>query len=102
MNLRCYELAVQFYRLVRTKKLPGPLKGQLQRAASSVALNLAEGWGRATQADRKRFFQIAFGSIREVQSITQLEPDEFTELDKDTLDHLAASVYKLLRNCPVP
>ena len=37
MNLQCYELAVQFYRLVRSKKIPGPLKGQLQRA-----VNLAE------------------------------------------------------------
>ncbi len=49
MNLQCYELAVQFYRLMRIKKIPGPLKGQLQRAASSVALNLAEGWGALLQ-----------------------------------------------------
>ena len=102
MGLRCDELAVQFYSRVRTKKLPSHLKGQLQRASSSVALNLSEGWGRATPLDRKRFFQIAFGSIREVQSIVHLEPEHFNEQDRDTLDHLAASVYKLLRNCPVP
>ncbi len=87
---------------MRIKKIPGPLKGQLQRAASSVALNLAEGWGRATPADRRRFFQIAFGSHREVQAIIQLEPDEFNEEERDILDPLAASVFKLLRNCRVP
>ncbi len=69
---------------MRIKKIPGPLKGQLQRAASSVVLNLAEGWGRATPADRRRFFQIAFGSHREIQAIIQLEPDEFNEEERDT------------------
>ncbi len=102
MNLRCYELAVEFYKMVRAKALPCGLRGQLQRASSSVALNISEGWGRATPLDRRRFFQIAFGSIREVQSIVQLEPEHFNEKERDTLDHLAASVYKLIRNCQTP
>ena len=61
MNLRAHDLAVQFYKMARGKKLPFGLQGQLQRASSSVALNLAEGWGRATPADRRRFFQMALG-----------------------------------------
>jgi four helix bundle protein len=39
------------------------------RASSSVVLNLSEGSGRTTAADRRRFFGIAFGSLREVQAI---------------------------------
>ncbi len=99
---RSYELAVQFYSRVRSKRLPRHLQGQMQRASSSVALNLNEGWGRATPKDRRHFFQIALGSIREVQSIVQLEPDQFDAKDRDTLDHLAASVYRLIQNCRVP
>jgi four helix bundle protein len=102
MNLRAHDLAVQFYKMARGKKLPFGLQGQLQRASSSVALNLAEGWGRATPADRRRFFQMALGSVREVQSIVSLEPEVFDARECDALDHLAASVYKLTRNCPGP
>ena len=102
MNLRCYELAVQFYRRVRTKKMPYHLKDQLQRASSSIALNLNEGWGKKGRRDRVKFFQIAFGSIREVQGICKLEPESFDQSDISTLDHLAASVYKLIKNSRVP
>ena len=59
-NFRSYELAVEFYRLCAAIKLPRHLKDQLNRASSSIALNLAEGSGRSTKADQKRFFDIAF------------------------------------------
>jgi hypothetical protein len=45
---------------------------------------------------------MALGSVREVQSIVSLEPEVFDARECDTLDHLAASVYKLTRNCPGP
>jgi four helix bundle protein len=71
-NFRTYDLAVNFYRLSRTLQIRGNLKEQLDRAASSVVLNLAEGRGRGTKADQKRFFQIAMGSVRECQAILDL------------------------------
>ena len=98
MHLRSYQLAVKFYAIVRAKKLPCPLSNQLRRAASSIALNLAEGTGRRGAADRVRFFDIALGSVRECQAIAELEPASFTEADKDLADHLAASTFKLTRS----
>ena len=96
-HLRCYQLAVQFYRQARGVSLPAHLKNQFLRAASSIALNLGEGSGRRTRPDRQRFFQIAMGSIRECQGIMDLEQSRFSNAQRDMLDHLAASTYKLTR-----
>lgn len=96
-SLRSYQLAVAFYRVAREAKLPPFLRDQLRRAASSVALNLSEGYGRRTMRDRVRFFSIAFGSIRECQTVVNLEGAAFDQSDRDLLDHLAASTYRLIR-----
>ena len=95
-GFRTYELAVRFYRETRSCRLPGHLKNQFDRAASSIALNLNEGWGRSSRPDRNRFFTIAFGSIRECQAITQLEAKQFTKDQLATLDGIAARTYRLL------
>src|SRR4051812_10081769 len=95
-NLRSHALAVELYQLAKQARVPRHLKDQLVRASSSVALNLMEGWGRKTEKDRMHFFTIAFGSLREVQSIIVLE--ELSALARKA-DHLAACLYKLTRNC---
>ncbi|MDE3054193.1 MAG: four helix bundle protein [Gemmatimonadota bacterium] len=43
------------------------LWAQTRRAAESVGANIAEGCGRSTTPDRRRFFVIALGSVRETQ-----------------------------------
>ena len=66
-------------------------------AALSIALNLSEGTGKSSMPDRIRFFEYAMGSIRECQAIFEVESDAFTNSQKDLLDHLAASAYKLIK-----
>ena len=97
-HLRSYQLAVQFYREAKAISLPHYLKDQLRRAALSVALNISEGTGKSSMPDRLRFFEIAMGSIRECQALTEVEQDSFTAAQKDLIDHLAASTYKLIKN----
>ncbi len=67
-----YNLAVELYKKGRRTFMPAHLKSQFERAASSIVLNLSEGSGRKTTADRARFFTIALGSLRETQSIFDL------------------------------
>src|SRR4029077_18368961 len=86
-NFRTLDLAIRFYRLCLRQPLVHPEKGQLRRASLSVINNLGEGWDRRTPGDRRHFFDIAFGSLRESQVIivaTQLRDPELL----DTADRL--------------
>ena len=69
-KLEVYPKAVSFADQVAalTQGFPrgfGFLVDQLNRAALSMATNLAEGNGRFTKPDRKNFFTIARGSAQE-------------------------------------
>jgi four helix bundle protein len=94
-NFRTYSLSVQLYHECSNLKLPHHLKDQLLRASSSIALNLAEGRGKRTPKDQRRFFDIAFGSVREVQSVLDLAnaKDDIVIL----ADKTAAHLYKLIQ-----
>ncbi len=64
------DLVVLIYEL--TKDFPADQKfslvNQMQRAAVSVPLNIAEGSRRRSEADNIRFLRIAFGSASELET----------------------------------
>lgn len=95
-NFRSYQVAIQVFKQARTLQLPAYLKDQMLRAASSAVLNLAEGSGKDSPLDRRRFYQIALGSTREVQSILDLA-DSVPPALREQADHLGACIYKLCR-----
>ena len=50
----------------------GFLSDQLNRAAVSIAANIAEGNGRYTTPDRRNFFGIARGSVQECVALMEI------------------------------
>ncbi len=96
-TFRTLDLAIEFHEKVEALKLKGHLRDQLFRASSSIALNLSEGNAKNTVKDKKSFFQTAYGSLRECQTIFKLARLNNSEVDK-LADHLGASLYKLLKS----
>lgn len=64
------------------------LKSQFTRAAMSIASNIAEGYGKLSQSDKLRFFNIAQGSLDECRNynifskdLEYITPEEFEHLE---------------------
>lgn len=68
-KLAVYQAAIEFVVWADPilKRLPktSTIRDQMERASSSIPLNIAEGNGKFTAADRCRFFDIARGSALE-------------------------------------
>jgi four helix bundle protein len=76
-KLEVYQKALAFAERVSTLTSGFPrgswyLADQLNRASLSISLNIAEGNGRWTQADRRNFFGIARGSVHECVPLLEL------------------------------
>jgi four helix bundle protein len=107
-KLDIYQKAIDFIDRVTvlSEKFPRGyyfLTDQLNRAALSIATNIAEGNGRFTKADRKNFFTIARGSVQECVPLLELalrreliKEKDFVEL-KAELEILAKMVSGLIK-----
>jgi four helix bundle protein len=106
-QLDVYRAAIEYvgwsHRLCERLKAHRNAREQLLRASQSIPLNIAEGNGKATEGERRRYFEIARGSALEcgaIQDVLEvcgaLPPLENTEAKK-LLDRIAAMLTKLGR-----
>jgi four helix bundle protein len=51
-TFRTLDLAIKFYEMVEQLGLSGPMRDQLSRASSSIALNLSEGNAKASEKEK--------------------------------------------------
>ena len=94
-KFEAYSLALELYQECEKLPMNRILRDQLSRASLSICLNLAEGSAKPTVRDRAKFYAIAFGSCREVQSVIEMEG--LTDLH-GIADRVAASLYRLTRS----
>ena len=104
-KLDVYRAAIEYagraYRFCESLKGHRNAKDQLLCASQAIPLNIAEGNGKATDGDRRRYFEIARGSTLEcgaVQDVMQvcgaLSAEENTSR-KALLDRIVAMLTKL-------
>ena len=90
-----HELTIKIYG--RTRTFPNDemfgLTSQIRSAAASIGANIAEGCGRRSDPEMKRFIQIARGSASELEyhlllarDLHLLNPLEFKELEAKVLE----------------
>ncbi len=99
-----YKLSLYIYKI--TNKYPKDelygITSQLRRAAVSVPLNIAEGYGRLSEDDFKRFLKISLGSSNETCTLIEISKDlgyinyeEYHSLIKQ-YDILGRKIYKFI------
>ena len=83
---------------MKEKKTTGFIADQLNRAAFSVALNIAEGSGRFSKADRRNFFTIARSSVFECIAILDIQKEQgfVTDIEFENLENQADELSRIL------
>ena len=94
-----HEITLDVYKL--SKQFPKEerfgITSQVRRCSSSVPANIAEGCGRETEKEFKRFLVIANGSATELEYFLILITD-LEMADKDSIEKLVEKVDKLKRS----
>lgn len=108
-RLEIYHLAVDFLALADeiVEQLPrgkNHIAVQLSRAALSIVNNIAEGAGKFSKPDKRRFYMIATGSATESAAMLdvclrlQLLPPDRHQPAKQLLDRLVGKLVTLTKN----
>jgi len=74
---KAHQLTLEIYQMTTgfPKEEQYGITSQIRRATTSIGLNIAEGCGRGSDADFKRFLYIALGSATETEYCLQLALD---------------------------
>lgn len=94
------QFVLECYRL--SNILPGDEKfgmiSQIRRAAVSVYLNVAEGSSRKSEIERKRYYEIARGSVIEIDAALNIahDPEYLKNFDMGKLGETMVLSFKLL------
>ena len=91
------DMAIDFDKKAQKLRIRPTLKKQLDKAASSIGLNLAEGNAKYTQREKRRYYQTAYGSAKECRAIFRMASLDGSEIDK-LADRLAAGLYRLVKS----
>lgn len=95
-NFRTYDVAFELYKESQKIRIRNPaIRDQFERASLSVLNNLAEGSGKFTAKDRRKYYSIALGSLREMQCMLQIlaAPSAMKSADQ-----LGGMIYRLVQN----
>jgi four helix bundle protein len=107
-KLEVYKKSKLFYRackkLLKEKDFDRHVRDQMGRASFSVPLNIAEGSGKFSKADRRNYFVTARGSVFECiaaidvihdeELISKSEYDHFFEMGEE----LSRMLYTMIKN----
>ncbi|MDH5397656.1 MAG: four helix bundle protein [Cyclobacteriaceae bacterium] len=107
-KLNVYQKAKHFHGfcigLIESKHFSRFTNDQLGRASFSIVLNIAEGSGRFSKADRRNFFVIARSSVFEcVAALDVLKDQKLISVDEyqgaeKLADELSRILYSMIQN----
>jgi four helix bundle protein len=91
--IACYKLTTTFPPQERFN-----MTQQIRRAALSVQLNIAEGSSRRSETERKRFYEIARGSIIEIDAAIDIaiELEYINKMEITELGELMIRCFQML------
>jgi four helix bundle protein len=98
-RLQVYAVALEFRRCVMTlvpRRGDADVRDQLSRASLSIVLNIAEGAGRFSPADKARFYSMARGSACECAAILDVIAPAVSPFDIAPARSLLVRIVQML------
>ena len=107
-RLVVYQHAIEFvawsHTLLNGVDAVGSVRNQLERAATSIPLNIAEGNVKSSPRDRRRYWEIALGSTVECAAILdvlvarRLRAGGEVSTGKDSLERIVSMLVKMVQS----